>query len=323
MDEKFHFERTDRGFGSASVSVADACGTFSFHEKSAPGMRPFHVRTMYHRLYGSPFLPASLRERMWRLFRRTRLDDSWFTPFQDYWRKVLCQRPLWGVEDLYFLRGYHRLHFQSLAQPEGATAEEHAAAYQRPESLYLLLHQVYKESFLNAFGLLRTVRKALGHVPASLLEYGCGTAPVANSFCDFYPAASRSSSIYLVDVKCLPLHYAAYKFRHFDNVRVIPLRPEDDLQLSERFPVEVVFCMTVFEHLNAPLETARRLHDLLLPGGLLVFDYIRSEGCGLDTKASLRERPAVIEFVRKNFEVVSGRLDGDQSLPTTIVRKER
>jgi 2-polyprenyl-3-methyl-5-hydroxy-6-metoxy-1,4-benzoquinol methylase len=79
--------------------------------------------------------------------------------------------------------------------------------------------------------------------------------------------------------------------------------------------------MTVLEHLQDPLAVVQHLRELLAPGGLLVFDYVKSEATGLDTRAGLEQRPAVLAFVRENFHLLQGTLEGEASLGQTIVRR--
>jgi hypothetical protein len=40
---------------------------------------------------------------------------------------------------------------------------------------------------------------------------------------------------------------------------------------------------------------------LLRPGGVLVFDFIKTEGEGLDTMQAVRERDGVINFIQQNY----------------------
>ncbi|MEO0564494.1 MAG: methyltransferase type 12, partial [Chloroflexota bacterium] len=79
---------------------------------------------------------------------------------------------------------------------------------------------------------------------------------------------------------------------------------------------------TVFEHLNAPMETIRRFHEYLNVGGVLIFDYILSEGTGLDTKAGLEQREDVLAFIEQHFDIVEGKIDYDRSMRLTVARKK-
>jgi hypothetical protein len=50
-------------------------------------------------------------------------------------------------------------------------------------------------------------------------------------------------------------------------------------------------------------------NEFLSPGGLLFFDYIKSDGNGLDTVQPLRERKPTLEFIQENFDVIFGKID--------------
>src|SRR6266511_2026019 len=92
-------------------------------------------------------------------------------------------------------------------------------------------------------------------------------------------------------------------------IRWVPRAPDDDAPLQGSF--DTVFCLETFEHLPRPLAVARQFHRVLKPRGCLVFDYIRSEGTGLDTAAALRDRIPALEFILTPFDVVQGRVTTD------------
>ena len=50
---------------------------------------------------------------------------------------------------------------------------------------------------------------------------------------------------------------------------------------------------------------------MLRPGGHLIFDYIRSDGTGLDTAASVRDRLPALRFVQEHFDIVQGEVTAD------------
>jgi SAM-dependent methyltransferase len=259
---------------------------------------------------------------MQRLLRRIGIDQSWFGVFAAFWSDVLGKRPLWGVEDFYFLRGYFRLAFQGIALPDQGSVLEHVATYRQSDAMYFLFQQVYREKLGHAATTLGQVFPHVRRTPRAVLEYGCGTAPITTALFEFMADAPEVQFI-LADLAALPLYYTAYKFRRCQNVQVVPLLPADNLLLDERPEVDMVFCMTVFEHLNEPLATARIFHECLSPGGLLIFDYVKGQGDGLDTGAGVRERGEVLDFIADHFEVVEGILDRERSIGLTIARKLR
>jgi 2-polyprenyl-3-methyl-5-hydroxy-6-metoxy-1,4-benzoquinol methylase len=85
---------------------------------------------------------------------------------------------------------------------------------------------------------------------------------------------------------------------------------------------DAIFCLEVLEHVPRPLAVLRYVLDVLEPGGVLVFDYVKSEGTYLDSATSLHERDAALRFLLDHFDVVEGHvpLDGSHVQPT-VVRK--
>jgi hypothetical protein len=54
----------------------------------------------------------------------------------------------------------------------------------------------------------------------------------------------------------------------------------------------------------------------------LIFDYVRSEGTGLDTATSLRDRLPALRFVLDRFDIVEGRVTTDGAhVEPTVARK--
>ena len=68
-------------------------------------------------------------------------------------------------------------------------------------------------------------------------------------------------------------------------VTTVQIDPDDDAALPGQY--DVIVCLETFEHLPRPLAALTHFHTALRPGGVLVFDYIRSEGAYLDTPAGL------------------------------------
>lgn len=274
------------------------------------------------RIYHSRFIPVKYRGFACKVLRQIRLDQGWFLEFRKYWSGVLKGRPLWGVEDLFFLKNLYRIKFQDSQVPDSTDANLHCQAWQKPEVLYQLLHLVCRETALDQ---LKPLRKLAALRPdfkkLKMLEFGCATAPITVSLYEFYrPKASMR--MYISDISTLAFHYAAYRFRYCSNVIPVLLKPEDDFALKLDDRLDVIFCITVFEHLNRPLEIAKTFYNLLNHDGLLFFNYIKSEGEGFDTKHAVRQRESVFDFIGNSFELVEGRLSKDEDMHLTIVRKK-
>jgi SAM-dependent methyltransferase len=308
--------RPPNGFDNLVVDVATLHREFPVEDAAQVGGR---WSSPLQKFYASPLAPLSARNAVWHLFRRVGLDLTWFERFKKYWGKVLDGRPLWGVEDFYFLRNIYRMRFQSAVVRNTAEAGEHLEDWQRPEVLSHLFHSVYKESLFNELRLLLPARALFRGRIRKTLEFGCGTAPITTTLCEFFPPRGDVHA-WIADIETISFHYAAHKLAAFRNVHPVALRPERQFRFPEGERFDAIFCMTVLEHLQDPLATVEHLHRLLGPGGLLVFDYVKSDAGGLDTRAGLEQRPAVLEYVRRNFDILRGILDEHESMGTVIAR---
>lgn len=275
------------------------------------------------RIYRIGWIPLKWRALLWRLLTQTHVDLFWFYDFRRYWSECLELRPLWGVEDFYYLRALFRSRFQYLEVADTESTEEHMVPWRRPEMLYFLMQQVYVESKHRDFEILRLFRKHHnGPALFRALEYGSGIAPVTRVFLDFYAKSARAHFV-ISDLETVAYHYGVCRFSKERNVKSVPLTVSNGLHLPDAFcdPQDVIFCITVFEHLHEPLRVIERFYSLLKPGGLLFFDYIKSDGGGLDTHAGVREREQVLRFVGEKFELLEGHLDAGHNLGLTVVRK--
>jgi 2-polyprenyl-3-methyl-5-hydroxy-6-metoxy-1,4-benzoquinol methylase len=278
------------------------------------------TKSMFSRWYRTSLLPLKVKNYFWHAGRRTSLDQAWFEDFKDYWSYVLKGRPLWGPSDFYFLRGVYRIKFQRNEIVDTNDANVHLDAWQRPEIIYQLLHLVGKESFANEINVLNLLQQHSKRRVRSVLEFGCATAPITTSLFEF-TTWSRDLKVYFADIKTLALHYAAFRFRKHANAIPVSLDARSDFRLSLSQAVDAIFCITVFEHLNKPLDTIEVLHKHLNKGGLLFFDYIKGDGGGLDTRHAIRERGDVIDFIKNNFVVLRGSLEKEKSMGLTVVKK--
>jgi 2-polyprenyl-3-methyl-5-hydroxy-6-metoxy-1,4-benzoquinol methylase len=302
------------GFDNLVVDVAELHRRFPVDQPADLGLA---WNSPIDRLYAAPFLPLTQRAQAWQLLRRVRLDLTWFERFRRYWGKVLGGRPLWGVEDFYFLRNIYRMRFQSATVPDTTDAGVHLAAWQRPEVLSHLFHSVYKESLNHELRLLRPLRALQRGPLRAVLEFGCGSAPITTTLCEFQPPRA-DTQIWISDIEAVPFHYAAHKLAAFRNVHAVPLRAENRFRFPLAQKFDVIFCMTVLEHLQEPLAVLEHLRELLAPGGLLFFDYVKSDATGLDTVAGRDQRPATLAFVREHFRLLQGSLDEEHSIGLTI-----
>jgi len=272
-----------------------------------------------HRICRNSLIRLKYRDRIWRIARQINYDLSWFNDFRSYWSTILKGRPLWGVQDFYFLKNLYRVKFQESEGVDTNDPHMHLKSWQKPELIYQLFHQIYKESIHNQLFALKPLFK-MKRGFRSILEFGCGSAPITTSLFEFYKP--KKQKIYISDIQTLSFHYAAYKFSHYANVYPILLHPEDNFQIKLDEEVDAIFCVTVFEHLNDPLRTVKHFHSLLSQGGLLFFDYLKSEAKGLDTKQGLEQRDAVLDFINNNFSLMHGAISKNKNMNFTVVKKK-
>jgi len=102
---------------------------------------------------------------------------------------------------------------------------------------------------------------------------------------------------------------------------MVAVEPDDDTPLPGLY--DTIFCLEVLEHLPRPLAALEHFHRALKPGKHLVFDYIRSEGTGLDTATSLRDRLPALRFVLDHFDIVKGRVTTDGAHVEPAVARKR
>lgn len=274
----------------------------------------------FKQIYSNRILPLKLRRYFRKLACQVHLDLNWFHDFSHYWSNVLGGRPMWGVQDFYFLMNLYRVRFQENRVPDTVDASVHLEAWQRPELLYQLLHLVYKESVTDYAVLVHDMLTLNPHM-RSFLEFGCGTAPITLSFLEFF-GERRDIKSYFSDIQTVAFHYAAHRFAKHKNAIPLMLTPENDFRPSLVEPVDVITCITVFEHLNQPLFTVKEFHSMLSPGGLFFFDYIKTDGEGMDTIQGANERDAVLDFVAANFDILSGEPSKSRSTGLVIARKK-
>ena len=253
---------------------------------------------------------------LWRRLIYMHLVIGWFNEFREYWVHELGLRRI-ELHDFYFLANVYRQRFQNLELENEHDPAAFLTAWQSPAALYLLFAYQYKLAMhpLGAHTLARYIPRA-----SRVLEYGCGLGPITQALVKHY--RHHNHQITAADIPSYMLHFLRWKFRDQPEVKIHALEPGDSAPLAETY--DVIACMTVFEHLPNPLAIAQHLHQQLAPGGLFMFDYIKSEGEGLDTKQALQDRRQVIDFVRSRYTIVRGRLpDNDASIKAIICKKRK
>ncbi len=200
---------------------------------------------------------------------------DWFEEFELFWRLALSGRPL-SVMDFHNLRFHYRKNFQSTTQQEWGSKDQHMSNWQEYKNIHILFQQVYSNA-LNPFRPM----SFLGKGGRNILEYGCSIAPYYRCWRKYFnhiPAEWTFADIKQISYLFSKFSYAGApgvkKFIDIDQHNMhAPLAPEDE-------KYDVVILTTVLEHLHNPYEISEHLLEHLKPGGLLVFDYIKSEAIG-------------------------------------------
>jgi SAM-dependent methyltransferase len=272
-------------------------------------------------IYRLPCCPVDVRRAVWHLLHRSNIDQAWFENFMDYYKVVLNGRPFVSPHDLYFFKNVLRLQFGNAVVDDNCDPLSHLTVWQQPEVLYQLLHLVTREACYNQYSIIKFVRRFIGLKNKSFWEFGCGTAPIMLALTGFH-GYSSFRKLFISDIKTISFHYAAWRFRHQRNVIPLLLTEKNGFLAEVPEPVDVIFCITVFEHLPRPLEVIELFNRSLQRNGILIFDYSLGDGAGLDTQVAIRERPLVLDYIKKNFNIEYGSINEEESMGLTIVRKK-
>ena len=285
--------------------------------RSGDGLGPIDHLLSAARLYG---LGGLVRSGLHRRLVYAGLRLGWLAEFQDYWTDQLGNRPL-QPHDFYFLSGVYRqrlqtIEFEQLHEPALVSDESHLDAWRD----HRIVHHLFSHTYRDALSPLRVHRFAR-FVPRGgrIAEFGCGTAPMLAALARRY--RHRDLQLVGADIPHLLFHYARWRLRDCPYVTWTPIEPGDDAPLPGTY--DTIFCLEVLEHVPRPITVVEHLHRALRPGGHLIFDYIRSEGTGLDTHAGLRDRLPALRFVAEKFEIVQGRVATDGSHVEPAVARKR
>ena len=183
-----------------------------------------------------------------------------------------------------------------------------------------IVYHLFAHSYRLALSPLR-VHPFVRYVPRGgrVAEYGCGTAPMLSALARRY--RHRDLQLVGADIPHLLFHYARWRLRDCPFVTWVAIEGGNDAPLPGLY--DTIFCLEVLEHVPRPIPVLEHLHRALRPGGHLIFDYIRSDGTGLDTVASLRDRLPALQFVLDHFEIVLGRVATDGSHVEPAVARKR
>ncbi len=234
---------------------------------------------------------------------------SWFEEFKPYWLHVLEGRPIY-LHDFYYLLGNYRQKFQYLETPDNATAKEFLDSWQK-DTLYLLFGAVRLYAYNPFFGYRHEKWISNGD---NILEYGCGIAPITKFLLNY--SVKRNLSITIADIRQINSHYARYRLG--DAVKFIEIEPYKNPLIDNQY--NVVFMITVMEHLPDPLKTVENITNSLSKNGIFIFDYILGDGDGHDTMEAISQRVDVLNYIESRYDVMQGSIIRDESMGITVCR---
>jgi SAM-dependent methyltransferase len=250
----------------------------------------------------------------------TGVRNNWFVLFKSYWIKIYGGRNI-NLDDFFALKFEYRKKAQSHKVLSWDTPEQHIENWQQPENVSQLFHYTYKGALnpLMGYKVLSNLKPGM-----RVLEYGCSLAP--------YYATWRRYSSYkkctwtLFDIPNHAFHFARYLYSQDSCVEKMPyLAPayfNDPFYLVGQEKFDFIIITTVFEHLDDPLIIAKAVIDRLNDNGYLLFDYILSDGEGLDTKLGLEKRQETLKYLFDNLAIENkGSLNLEETLTLTLARK--
>ncbi|MBM2832891.1 MAG: Methyltransferase type 12 [Candidatus Brocadiaceae bacterium] len=270
------------------------------------------IQNSYFITKGNVYLTGILmKTNLWKKLIDSGFVRNWFNEFHTYWKEVLGGRPLY-FHDFFYLYSDYRKKFQNIGLDD--TSENFLETWQSPENIYLLFSAVYKYTLcpMPFYPFRKYIISA-----NKILEYGCGIAPITYSAVKYGRFSMGKFTI--ADIQSYTYHFAKWRLYNMKNVRMVNINPHELPKFEQGY--DLIFLMTVLEHLPNPLEVLNNLYESLTIGGHLIFDFILGEGKGLDTKQAILGRVKIINFINEKFVIESGKIEVDKSISTTIAKK--
>lgn len=251
---------------------------------------------------------------LWESIITTGIVKAWLEQFVDYWCDCLNGRPL-SVNDFLSLYFHYRCNFQQIYKSDWSSSEQHVQNWQRPENIFLTFQLVLRTALhpIRSFDFLSLLKPG-----SRVLEYGCGSAPMYNTWRRFKPYMPCSWT--LCDIPGFPFHFVRHVCGADSAATFVTIYPDMFVNPLEGMPpFDIIILQEVMEHLDNPMQLIKQLTDLLKKGGLLFLDYVVSDATHLDTVAGLEQRMEVLKFLENKFEWVRGNFEvSGRSLPQVI-----
>lgn len=275
--------------------------------------------------YKSSFLFSKISFFITALLMKTKLQNflvingikkEWFNDFNSYWINVINGRPL-QVLDFFLLLHDYRKRQQYTESLSWTDSNQHVINWQNPNQIYAIFHNIRKLAISPIVGykLWNLVKKN-----SNILEYGCSCAPYYNCYNKFF--SYLNCNWILADIPNFPFHYSKFHYGKYTNCKLHTINPNifhDPLGKKDCY--DVIILTTVLEHLDDPVFVSNYLLDRLNTNGLLVFDYVLSEGTGLDTPNALLKREECLKLIMNRTSIIHGFINTEKDTGLCIVRK--
>ena len=242
------------------------------------------------------------QKRLFEFLTYVGIRHQWYDEFMDFWRTLLHGRPL-TVTDFHNLRFHYRLKFQETSALDWSSTQQHMANWQRHKNLYLLFGAIYAHALNPYRDCSFLARPRMRRV----LEYGCSHAPYYRAWKAYFNHYDVQWT--LADVKNISFLFSRYSYRNDAAVEkfvIIDAKNADNPFKHGNEHFDAIILTTVLEHVHNPVTVIRSLTQHLRPGGVLVFDYIKSDAHGLDSAQGLSMRETALEYIREHYTLDSG-----------------
>ncbi len=199
------------------------------------------------------------------------------------------------------LRFHYRVIMQETEGLIWSDSKQHELNWQRDKNMSYLFQQIYSDA-INPIKDMQFISEG-----DRVLEYGCSHAPYYRTYRRYYNHLNVKWT--LADLKQISFLYSCYTYykeSSIENLIIIDSDNMDDPLQNIEGSFDVIILTTVLEHVHAPLTVVKMLLSRLKKGGKFVFDYIKSEATGLDSKAGLLERQDTLEYIKNSVDIVRG-----------------
>lgn len=143
----------------------------------------------------------------------------------------------------------------------------------------------------------------------SIVEYGCGVAPLTNYIVEKYNKSDiYNIKFHLVDVESEPLEFAKWRLKKkAPGLNII----YHDISADYPVPVfyekfDIVCIMDVFEHLPNPYDVMKNLTESAKENAFLVETWRNGGVGGCDLKEAENEREKTMRHINKYWKIIKG-----------------